>query len=119
MKKYKDVAKELEKIDREIEQNNEEILRLLEDEETDDDEEEEVPDYIYEKVKAQLEQSLKPEEKPRRKGLFVETIASFAMIISLIYTIYKFFAYNQLHLRAVVVFVVSIAIVMIVERFNK
>ena len=58
-------------------------------------------------------------DKPHRKGLFVQTVACFALFISLIYTLYKLFAYNQLHLRGVFVFVVSFIIIFVVERFNK
>ena len=51
-----------------------------------------------------------------KKGTFLQCVACIAMLGSLIYTIYKLFAYNQLHLRGVFVFVVS---VIIIERINK
>ena len=91
-----------------------------------------VKNHIYHKLTVDPLEGMKNAEMPDidipsseqydeapKKGSFLQFIACSTMIVSFIYTVYKLFAYNQLHLRGVFIYVVSTILVFVIERYRK
>ena len=124
MKKERDPYKEWEKIQKKIERDDEELLRLLdeydvneEDEEDDDDDYDRIS--ITYKPPVYIPEPETPPEPPKRKGSPLVGVLCVIFIIALIYTFYKFVFKQELHLVPLAITLISFVIIEVVKWQRK
>lgn len=109
----KDHMKEIEKLQRQIEREDAELLKMLEqdeeDAEEDDDEEYEDEEYTPFDYKSLIPAQAPEEPKPKLNP--VMWICTIIFFLSLLYTFCKFIYNNELHLVPLAVTIISFTIV--------